>query len=1259
MEGNTGANNPTDKAEIDKVETQQEKQEAEELIALEALPSRIQFKDSLPSRSSREFTERGRSLSKGRSPSPPAVDLGPGFADFRGDVGGHGYDETEVDIIAVPCPGADPIQTWIYDSDSSSAESNYHVEVGSHISHNNQSTRSSQSSLRRSSPWVTLRLRERVNIARVFLYRHRHLEEGMNLKSLANDLLEQVQNIRRGSMPKSRPLFFIAHSIGGLVVKSALVRASQKTKYQDIMDDCHGVTFFGTPHLGSSYMSMPNLKDSIQDLLQLEAPLPRSLTDEINLNNPKLKELHEQFVDIASELRLWSFYETRECLLSGSGAQFTNEVQFTAPLVSVKSALLDIWQEDVFGVESDHAHLAAFGPNNEEILVSYLGDLAGAVLKSAELSRDHVHHPLYLKSHVHVEVIGFYEDPDGWTAAQHYAGQGLDSSAESGSIIRLYATKYPYKDFLKKGPEKCLSERLRDRSQKKRRRTRSPNRAGGRSDLRPPQLPHETTADANILGINQDQSDIGHQRGAAAGAGPEIIISGSPVALERPALLRVPAQTVPELRPPSPESLASVSTTMSDPLFIQGKDFAGDGPLTVDLLAKQQAEIMLKEHELGASAGFSRPNPQLRKFTWIHMPFNNPVWVKEIFNVLSQTQGRDFSKLFDYDNWQSKHIQNRHSESQPAFLKPTCKYLTNTGMTSPRPTPLVGPSSTFPITLTPNCLFVYMPYLHFDTYRSMIRRRKIIKDRRERGRAKPVPKHVADEKSLELKMIWEYIGFDPPLNCRRTLDQFGHHSLRDTNSRDDDQMLYKLTKKDTFSLMKPPMGLTKSQAGPAGSSMYSNKGSAGSNSGSDGDDSGGETEAELRDGYILMVDQLWLWSIDKTTLTTFFPRRYSTPTEGTLFHQADLRNSVYNELNGDLTGRTENALDLAALIVYHAVIVFLDRSTHPDLEIFRLFDEAIGMLAERMTLNMKQFRLQSLSMDDEDDEEDTDYSDWEGESPASIKKRHRKELERSERENRENTSALLELADLKDELTVLQTLFKNQESTVKQMKDYYEMHCKETRKNWQEPLDDALEYLDDFKGTVTEMIERVNTTRNDYEKMLEMVQRQAQVDEVRWSRLQAELASSQNLSVMIFTTFTVIFLPLTFFTGLFGMNVTNWQDDEDMPTLGEVGWISLPTSALLIIFSLVAAFSWRVQRGFKGIYKMMRGGYKTVKKGYTQKLEPMWRKEKKRRRRQEKKRKYVEKQTAWNKDGTYDFWDMVKKQQRNIRYQIPDQNRRM
>lgn len=84
-------------------------------------------------------------------------------------------------------------------------------------------------------------------------------------------------------------------------------------------------------------------------------------------------------------------------------------------------------------------------------------------------------------------------------------------------------------------------------------------------------------------------------------------------------------------------------------------------------------------------------------------------------------------------------------------------------------------------------------------------------------------------------------------------------------------------------------------------------------------------------------------------LVTFFPKRESSPKEGNLFQQADLRNSVYNELNGDLTGHTENALDLAAFIVLHAVTVLLNRSSHPDLEVFRIFEEAIGMLVSLLS----------------------------------------------------------------------------------------------------------------------------------------------------------------------------------------------------------------------------------------------------------------------------------------------------------------------
>mgnify|MGYP002620380909 CR=1 FL=1 len=62
------------------------------------------------------------------------------------------------------------------------------------------------------------------------------------------------------TLQSSRPIFFIAHSIGGLVVKNALVRASQSKRYLEIMEFCHGVAFFGK-FLPAVLSSAPKLQN--------------------------------------------------------------------------------------------------------------------------------------------------------------------------------------------------------------------------------------------------------------------------------------------------------------------------------------------------------------------------------------------------------------------------------------------------------------------------------------------------------------------------------------------------------------------------------------------------------------------------------------------------------------------------------------------------------------------------------------------------------------------------------------------------------------------------------------------------------------------------------------------------------------------------------------------------------------------------------------------------------------------------------------
>lgn len=149
-----------------------------------------------------------------------------------------------------------------------------------------------------------------------------------------------------------------------------------------------------------------------------------------------------------------------------------------------------------------------------------------------------------------------------------------------------------------------------------------------------------------------------------------------------------------------------------------------------------------------------------------------------------------------------------------------------------------------------------------------MKRRHFVKQRIEQGRSRPVPQQVSKLDSLEIQVLWQYLGHDPPINARRTLDQFGYPSLLDTRARDDDQMLYKMTKERHFKsnigtintadgqgnaaqMMRPAQGNEEKDAVDGNSDDPDNP--------SDSDPMPGD---DLLDGNVLMVDQLWLWVID-------------------------------------------------------------------------------------------------------------------------------------------------------------------------------------------------------------------------------------------------------------------------------------------------------------------------------------------------------------------------------------------------------------
>ena len=104
---------------------------------------------------------------------------------------------------------------------------------------------------------------------------------------------------------RQRPIVFVAHSLGGLVVKQALIEAKKQTHdpdLRDIYDSTHAVIFFGTPHRGSRLASWSLLLSNIAQAVRFDtnSAVLRDLDPESG--SSKLEELKFDFDDI---LRDW------------------------------------------------------------------------------------------------------------------------------------------------------------------------------------------------------------------------------------------------------------------------------------------------------------------------------------------------------------------------------------------------------------------------------------------------------------------------------------------------------------------------------------------------------------------------------------------------------------------------------------------------------------------------------------------------------------------------------------------------------------------------------------------------------------------------------------------------------------------------------------------------------------------------------------------------------------------------------------------
>ncbi|CVK85068.1 uncharacterized protein FMAN_01986 [Fusarium mangiferae] len=80
----------------------------------------------------------------------------------------------------------------------------------------------------------------------------------MTLESWAETLLQSLNEVRTGEKEKERPLLFVSHSLGGLVVRKAMARLHLNPSCQNIKLSQCGILFLATPHSGSTKADWSN-----------------------------------------------------------------------------------------------------------------------------------------------------------------------------------------------------------------------------------------------------------------------------------------------------------------------------------------------------------------------------------------------------------------------------------------------------------------------------------------------------------------------------------------------------------------------------------------------------------------------------------------------------------------------------------------------------------------------------------------------------------------------------------------------------------------------------------------------------------------------------------------------------------------------------------------------------------------------------------------------------------------------------------------
>lgn len=177
----------------------------------------------------------------------------------------------------------------------------------------------------------------------------------------AQTLVAQLHADRELEGASERPIIFVCHSLGGIVVKRALAYSASQTASKvahlhSIYTCTYGILFFGTPHNGSS---KANLFSNLQKVVSLTVPKKALETDSSLLkaleeDSEVLQNITDQFAPLLHRFRIFFFWE-----------QERTDLKYTKDYVVDQSSAAPILDDtERSGIAADHRGICRFERRN-------------------------------------------------------------------------------------------------------------------------------------------------------------------------------------------------------------------------------------------------------------------------------------------------------------------------------------------------------------------------------------------------------------------------------------------------------------------------------------------------------------------------------------------------------------------------------------------------------------------------------------------------------------------------------------------------------------------------------------------------------------------------------------------------------------------------------------------------------------------------------------------------------------------------------